>query len=308
MSSGRLRSLLGENAAERGHRGRWRAGDAVSRVAGRVAGRSYAGLEHPPSSSDEPRWGQGSAPHPELAEIIAARDGVYAARLQEIAGFRDDMAGIPVQQGDPREPAWVNGWFPGLDGASLYGFIRSRSPRRYVEVGSGTSTLFADRARRDGSLGTTITSIDPQPRKEIDAVCDSVVRAPLEVADLGVFAELGEGDVLLLDGSHCVFMNSDVSVFFLEVLPRLAKGVLVGVHDIYLPADYPAEVADRHYSEQYMLAAYLLAGAPFVQPVLPCSYVSGHPELSHALDALWEAPGMAGVERHGVAFWFETGS
>ena len=113
-----------------------------------------------------------------------------------------------------------------------------------------------------GGFETRIVSIDPQPRAEVDELCDRVLRVPLEAADLSVFDELSDGDVLFFDGSHRTFMNSDATVFFLEVLPRLADGVLVGVHDVFLPYDYPRDFADRYYSEQYLLAAHLIAGNP----------------------------------------------
>ena len=157
----------------------------------------------------------------------------------------------------------------------------------------------------DGALQTHITSIDPAPRAEIDAICDLVIRAPLEQASLEVFDGLAPGDVVFMDGSHRVFMNNDVAAFFLEDLPNLPAGVLVGIHDIYLPFDYPADIADRYYSEQYMLAAYLLGGPP-VKLVLPAHLV--FTTLPEHIAAVWEAPAFRGVEPHGVAFWLEVES
>ena len=98
--------------------------------------------------------------------------------------------------------------------------------------------MFARHAIRTGNLKTTIMSIDPKPRAEIDSLCDRVMRLPLELCDLNLFRELEPGDILFFDGSHRIFANSDVTVFFIEVLPRLKPGVLVHVHDIFLPADY----------------------------------------------------------------------
>src|SRR5438309_380721 len=83
-------------------------------------------------------------------------------------------------------------------------------------------TMWVARARRDGALATTITSIDPNPRAGIDELCDRVLRSPLELADLSVFEELTAGDIVLCDGSHRIFMNSDVAAFQLDVLPSLA--------------------------------------------------------------------------------------
>ena len=138
------------------------------------------------------------------------------------------------------------------------------------------------RARRDGGLSTHLTSIDPAPRAEIDALCDEVIRAPLEGADLGILGRLQPGDMLFFDGSHRVFMNADTVAFFLDVLPALPPGVIVGVHDIRLPDDYPPEFAERWYSEQYLLACWLLAESPRVKPLLAARlrqppHVAGEP-------------------------------
>jgi hypothetical protein len=83
---------------------------------------------------------------------------------------------MEVHAGDSLEPSWVNGWLPGLDGAAIYSFLRERRPSLYLEIGSGNSTLFAARARRDGDLPTAIVSIDPQPREDIDGMCDEIYR------------------------------------------------------------------------------------------------------------------------------------
>ena len=133
-----------------------------------------------------------------------------------------------------------------------------------------------------------------------------MVRAPLEGLDLSLFARLEPGDMVFLDGSHRVFMNADTVAFFLEVLPALADGVLVGVHDIRLPDDYAPEIADRWYSEQYLLACWLLAESPRVTPLVPAAYISHHTTLGAVLDPLWASPGFEPVERHGDAFWFVT--
>jgi hypothetical protein len=194
-----------------------------------------------------------------------------------------------------------------LDGVSLYGFMRSRTPRQYVEIGSGNSTKFVARARRDGRLDTRITSIDPHPRAEIDVLCDEVIRTHLESTDLSLFQTIQPGDMVFFDGSHRAFMNSDAVVFFLEILPSLPKGVLVGIHDILLPWDYPPQWGSRYYSEQYLLGCYLLAQGSTITPVLPCHYVSLVPSLSQILAPLWSNDGMRGVDKRGFTFWLTRG-
>jgi hypothetical protein len=101
-------------------------------------------------------------------------------------------------------------------------------------------------------------------------------------------------------------MNSDVTVVFLEILPRLKPGVLVQLHDILLPYDYPPEWTNRFYSEQYLLAAYLLAEGDKLNIVLPNAFISYERELSGILDEIWNNPNIEGVKsRKGSSFWFE---
>jgi predicted O-methyltransferase YrrM len=207
---------------------------------------------------------------------------------------------------DSGEPFWKNDWLPTLDAIALYALLSDRNPKRYFEVGSGHSTLFARRAIRDHSLRTEIVSIDPEPRAEINALCDRTIRSPVEDVDLELFDELEAGDFLFIDNSHCIFMNSDATVVFLDILPRLKPGVLVHVHDIFLPYDYPIEWVDRYYSEQYVLAAFLLArGDPF-RVVWAGNFVGKDESLSALVAPVWDAIGAEIGERGGVSFWMET--
>jgi predicted O-methyltransferase YrrM len=236
-------------------------------------------------------------------DLLSQHDDEYRVLLEHFAAeYAEQLRAIPTTESDPREPHWRNPFLFGIDGASLYCFVRERAPHHYLEIGSGNSTLFVDRARRDGRLNTEVISIDPHPRREIDQVCDRVIRAPLETIDLSVFSQLEAGDVVFIDGTHRVFTNSDAVVFFLDVLPDLPPGVLVGIHDIHLPDDYRPEHASRYYSEQYLLASYLLAEPEWMRPVLPCWYASGHPELEVLARSL--LPG--GLRSKGVIFWLET--
>jgi hypothetical protein len=222
------------------------------------------------------------------------------------ASYADDLRRIPLTSAHGDEPEWRNGWLPGLDSAALYSFLRAREPQRYVEIGSGVSTRFAARARKDGRLQTRLESIDPSPRRAVDALCDTVVRAGLEETDLGRFRSLEPGDVVFFDGSHRTFMGSDATVFFLEILPTLPRGVLVGIHDVYLPDDYPPDIADAYYSEQYLLAVWLLAAPETFRPVLAGHFATIDRALRVHVDRLWQRVGVPGLEHHGVAFWFET--
>jgi hypothetical protein len=92
-------------------------------------------------------------------------------------------------------------------------------------------------------------------------------------------------------------------VFYLEVLPQLQKGVIVHIHDIYLPYDYPQFMCDRFYSEQYGLAMYLMADSNRYKPLMPNYFVCQDTELSSILQNVWNHPNLEGVERHGGSFW-----
>jgi len=113
-----------------------------------------------------------------------------------------------------------------------------------------------------------------------------------------------------MDGSHRSFMNSDVTIFFLEILPRLKSGVLVHLHDIFLPLDYPPYWEYRYYphrywSEQYLLAASLLAGHRNYEILLPNRHISDTPLLASLLDGFWADARLAGVPRTGCSFWIQ---
>jgi hypothetical protein len=253
------------------------------------------------------RFGHGLPTHSLLLERLRAGDDRYRARLEGIAALADDLATIPVHgEGLPEhEPRWWNGWIPGLDAAALYSLLVHERPRTYMEVGSGNSTSFARRSITDHDLPTKIVSIDPRPRAAIDAICDEVLRSPVEDVDLAVFELLQPGDVLFVDNSHRALQNSDATVLFMEVLPSLPAGVHVQFHDIFLPDDYPDAWNDRYYSEQYVLAAFVLGGDAVFDTHLPCWYVAHHASDLAAIVAPLFAR-LPGAERHGNSFWVVT--
>ncbi len=254
------------------------------------------------------RYGWGRPAHPRLEAMIASGVDRYRGVLRGFLAHGEALEHDHRRFAESAEdPYWTNGFIPGLDGVALYSFVADQRPASYIEVGSGNSTKFVRRAVRDHVLSTRLVSIDPYPRAEIDVLCDEVVRLPVEDADLLLFDRLGPGDVLFVDNSHRAFQNSDATVMLTEVIPALPAGVLVGIHDIFLPEDYPPQWADRYYSEQYLLAAWLLGGGGGCEIVLPSHYIRSIPELDHVCDPIWSSPALSHVERHGGAFWFRTG-
>jgi len=254
-----------------------------------------------------PRWGHGRPPHARLHRILDSGREQYRSHLRSILALEPGLRSIPVAlpQDDPIAPAWANPWFSGLDLAALYMFITRNRPSRYLEIGLGWSTKIARRAARDTGTPLHITSIDPQPRAEIDQICDEVLRKPAEDVGPAMTSALEAGDILFVDSSHRAFTNSDCVIFFLEILPDLKPGVLVHIHDIFLPYDYPPEWNERYYSEQYLLAAWLIAGGGRFTVELPNMFVSRDQDLRRELDPLWTGD-LAGVQRDGGSFWLRT--
>jgi hypothetical protein len=256
----------------------------------------------------QPRYGHGKKAHPELEEIINRQRPQYEELLTFAAQHQAAFLDIKTsdQQNDPSLPAWNNGFFPGLDIVMLYSLLGYYKPATYLEVGSGNSTKVAALAKKHFNLSTRLVSIDPQPRVEMDKLADEVIRQPLENVDFARIYELGENDILFIDNSHRILPNSDGMVFFLEIMPRLKKGVIVHVHDIYLPYDYPQFMCDRAYTEQYGLAIYLLANPEKFKVIMPNYFVSEDRHLAAILGSLWKTPTMTNVEQHGGSFWFQV--
>ena len=253
------------------------------------------------------RWGDGN-PHPELYNIINRNRVTYIEHLKSFLEFSENLVKIPEREGAnsvPGEPSLINGWMPALDAVALYSIVALKKPKLFLEVGSGNSTKFARKAITDHRLNTKIISIDPKPRVEIDVICDQVIRKPVEAISLDIVDQLGPGDILYVDNSHRALMNSDATVIFIDVIPRLKPGVLVEIHDVTLPYDYPAAWASRYYSEQYLLAAYLLARGHRFDVVLPNAFISSDPELKTILMPLWQKREMQNVETHGCSFWIQ---
>ena len=254
----------------------------------------------------KPRYGHGVPPHPELYALVNKEREAYEALLKSALDHTSALSTIreAKDENDPKRPGWNNNFLPGLDIVMLYTLIAKRKPGRYIEVGSGNSTKVAYMAKQDLGLDTKIVSIDPQPRAEIDALADEVIRMPFEAIDTSFIEQIEENDFLFIDNSHRILPNSDAMVFFLETLPRLQKGVVVHIHDIYIPYDYPQFMCDRFYTEQYGLMIYLLSNPDRFKTIAPNYFMSEDKELAKVLEPLWTE--LPKVEKHGGSYWFEV--
>lgn len=257
--------------------------------------------------SPRPRYSH-DKPHQLLYDIINANRSAYIQRLESFRNYLPALTAIKEKSVETNEdnPSWNNEYLPGLDIISLYSMVSEFKPNYYIEVGSGNSTKVARKAIKENNLKTKVISIDPFPRANIDHLADQVIRKPFENLDDYdiILNNLQANDILFIDNSHRLFSNSDVMIFFLDILPFLKKGVIVHVHDIYLPYDYPQFMCDRFYNEQYMLAAFLLSNPAKYNVLLPAFFVYEDKELNKALEPFWSHPNLKNVEQHGGSFWF----
>jgi hypothetical protein len=276
----------------------------------RSASPFHVALDYPISRRS--RYGYKVPPPPQIARLIEAARGrhiKFLRSLPSLAPLSKDI-GYEADEVGPTEPFWNNRWLPPGDCAAMLHFISTVKPRRYVEIGSGNSTKWARYAIRSAGLGTQIISIDPEPRAEIDALCDEVIRAKLEDVDLRVMDRLEPGDILFFDGSHRTFTDSDVTIFFLEVLPRLPAGVVIQIHDIFWPLDYPTSWSDRDYSEQYMVGLLMILASDKIEILLANAYIEQDPDLLSLASEMIPADSnrLIGLQPGGIwatGLWFE---
>jgi hypothetical protein len=188
---------------------------------------------------------------------------VFASYMDE---FRTEFPLYAPATGDKRRFYLINGSYMAIDAHVYFALIRHYQPKRIVEIGSGNSTLLAlaaclKNAQEDGRIAE-ITTIDPYPGDIIRARLPGLSRlieAKIQDVGLSLFTGLEAGDILFIDSSHVLRTGGDVQMEYLEILPRLAPGVLVHIHDVSLPKPYPRVYFEQQlfWNEQYLLQAFL---------------------------------------------------
>ena len=176
-----------------------------------------------------------------------------------------------------------NGWFEALDVEVLYSLIRHFKPVTVIEIGFGNSTMLSAHAalanKEMEGVETKVVCIEPHPhevlRRGFPGLTELVAK-PVERVPLSMFSDLRENDVLFIDSSYVVNLGNDALFEYLEILPRLRPWVLVHIHDVFLPADYPEQWVrgDHKFSkEQYLLQAFLVFNNAF-EVLWASSYMS----------------------------------
>ena len=161
-------------------------------------------------------------------------------------------------------------FFGYIEAQVLHAAIRYYKPARLIEIGSGVPTYCTSQAllinRKETGVDGVITSIETNPIdliKKMDNV--ELITRPIQEVPLEHFATLQANDIVFIDSSHVVRSGSEVNYIVLEILPILPKGVLVQIHDIYLPYDYDREVLENfiHPNETALIAAFLACNTRF---------------------------------------------
>jgi predicted O-methyltransferase YrrM len=247
--------------------------------------------------------------HSDMVGVEMNEEGQINLLSQFSSKFKDEYESLPrFKTSIPYHYYVNNGTFESVDGEILYCMIRHFKPKKIFEIGSGNSTYLAAQAvlKNKEEIGKEceLIAFEPYPNDVLRAGfpgLSKLIPTKIEDVALSKFDELKKNDILFIDSSHVLKIGGDVQYEYLEMLPRLNKGVIVHVHDIFLPAEYPKEWVLKRYrffTEQYIIQAFLAFNNAF-EVLWGGSYM----HLKH-LDKLEAAfASHKGEERWPGSFW-----
>ncbi len=206
---------------------------------------------------------------------VDLRPAAQIKLFNRVSKYFPEFKKLPTQKTSPKDVEEYhhdNPAFRAVDAGVYYGLVRHFKPRRIIEVGAGFSTLLAAQAvvtnEKEGKK-CDLTAIEPYPsvtlRQGVPGL-KRLIEGNLQKVPLEEFERLEKNDILFIDSSHVLKIGSDVQYEFLEIVPRLQRGVLVHVHDIYFPLDYPERLIAKDfkfYNEQYLLQGFLAFNKEF---------------------------------------------
>lgn len=204
----------------------------------------------------------------QMAGIDMNEAGQFDLLSQFVSKYKEEYESLPREKTDVPHQYYVNNvWYGSVDGETLYCMVRHFAPKKIIEIGSGNSTYLSAQAslknRAETGVECELIACEPYPNEVLKAGFPGLTKLrAMEAQDipLAEFNDLGENDILFIDSSHVLRIGSDVQYEFLEILPRLNRGVVVHVHDIFFPAEYPADWIMGEHSfpnEQYLLQAFM---------------------------------------------------
>ncbi len=232
----------------------------------------------------------------------------YLKLLDDLFPYATEILSYPIEQKGESEFWFRNHAYQDLDAVSLYCMVRHFKPRRIIETGCGfSSRVISIAARKNASEGHPVqcTFIDPYPSERIlrDRLAGPLVEKKVEDVPLASFQELQQGDFLFIDTSHVIKTQNDCCYEYLELVPSLKPGVILHVHDIFTPYDYPEEWILKNqfaFNEQYALEC-LMTGNPALETILPLHYL--WKDYADSLSRFYP-----GRPLRPVAFWLKTKS
>jgi hypothetical protein len=183
----------------------------------------------------------------------------------ESFSFNDELKSLPINKVSELDFYYNNGTFESVDADYWYNIIRLKKPKRIIEIGSGNSTLMAINAvkknkEENNSYECTHICIEPYEMPWLAKTNVVLMREKVENISLDIFSGLQGNDILFIDSSHVIRPQGDVLWEYLHILPILSKGVIVHIHDIFTPKNYPEQwliKEVRFWNEQYLLEAFL---------------------------------------------------
>jgi predicted O-methyltransferase YrrM len=217
------------------------------------------------------------------------------------SGAAEDLASKSFKALGLDQFPWDNQLYTGLDALVLYALVRKLKPRRVIEIGSGYSTHVTLAALKENACGS-LTCIEPYPTDILKSVSDEISIEVKEIQDVetDIFCSLTPNDIVFVDSSHVSAFQSDVNFEILELFPLIPKGVVVHVHDIFFPYEYPRgwiEERRWYWNEQYMLYAFLLQN-PCWEIIFPSHYT-----LNCGIDRLVQMPADVPSPLTGSSCW-----
>lgn len=166
-----------------------------------------------------------------------------------------------------------NSAFSTFDSNIYFAMLLAYHPKKIIEIGSGYSSACAlDVIEHYLKDTVNITFIEPYPDllfsllKTRDNQDINILPIPVQKVDVKLFQELDAGDILFIDSTHILKTGSDVHYELLDILPALKSGVIIHIHDIFWPFEYPRSwVIDegRSWNEVYALRAFLMYNNAF---------------------------------------------
>ena len=204
------------------------------------------------------------------------REAHQAQLMRELSPLMTDL---------PEDRWQPNGMFDRSDASVLHAMLRHHQPKRLVEIGSGYSTAVALDVVARHLPELDITCVEPNPQRLRSRLRPgdrvTIIDEPVQEAPLEIFRSLAPGDVLFIDSTHVLKPGSDVAWLYLHILPSLPPGIIVHVHDVHWPFEYPESWIreGRDWTETYLLRAFLTHNDAWRIHLMTSWVWAEHPDL-----------------------------